>query len=416
MGKEQKNNQDRDTGNSEEGISVKIHNCIFSGDPEMVIRSYGNLDSDETHSSIQIHDNIFLNKEQVTEGYSMAFSGVYGLDIHNNQITPIQGRGILLDAVGFGTIDGTYNTKIYDNTFFVYETRNTEYAATSLEVAAIRIRNWGGENEAHNELRIYNNTITASTDENGVHAAYGINITASAPGDDIQIYNNIINIDVSGNGNWGAALAMQHTGNTSATTGIFRNNSITSNSYGIGFDGNDGVDNTNWLFFENDLTASIAPIRFGMSSYYGKNSDISFYCNKIENNGVDGYPFYFTGTSSTTLIENNSITNNNTLYDLYSDSDKTSDVTFCNSGPTSNIDGGGLVATTNTCTNGINGCSNTAGSTLTANCSTDPSICDELGCRNYWPTFSWCMDNCQIEVCNDHETFLQPLINIIKQN
>jgi hypothetical protein len=354
----------------EDNKRVEIKNCTLIGDPQQAIAIYegGYYETDTTE--ILIHHNNIQHKEQVTEGYAIALSGVINTSVYFNTINPDAtrgGRGILLDAVANNSprLDGTCNVSIYGNDITTHEKRTSEYTENGLETAGIRIRNWGDDDpvEQHKNLKIYNNKISAVSDENGVHAAYGININAIAATDSIEIYDNSITVSVSGTGYWGSGISMQGFGHSSASRHNIYNNTIISTHYAIGFDGNDGSNSTNIAFYSNSFQSAISTIRFGMSGYTGTDSDIDIYCNSVNNTGASGYPFYLNGTLSDIYISHNSLTNSNSSgYEAWADANESTDVIFCENG-TIDVTGGGSVGTASApCQDGSANCYSTAGS------------------------------------------------------
>jgi hypothetical protein len=90
--------------------------------------------------------------------------------------------------------------------------------------------------------------------------------------------------------------------------------------------GNDGTDTVKATFSYNDITAAVSAIRFGMSSYSGTDTDVDIYCNKLNNTGTAGYPFYLNGTLSDILIDYNEITNSNSSgHEAWVDANKIED-------------------------------------------------------------------------------------------
>jgi hypothetical protein len=344
---------------------ITIDNLTINGFPQYGITVYNCPTAYDNGGSIEIKNSKFYGAGVVTEPYAMAFSGAKNLNIHDNTIDPggKVGRGILVDAVGCvdPQIEGATGS-IYNNRFLnIWEDENFEYDATGLESVGIRIRNWGGDYEGH-KLDIYGNTFTYTNTSSGSHATYGININASSPYDELKIYNNTFSVNAHATaGTWAAAIALQGFGDIATTRHIIRNNVISSNSYGIGFDGNDGANSTNISIYSNQISAGVSPIRFGMSAYTGVDSDIDIHCNQITNTGLSGYPIYLNGTLTDILIDYNQITNSNSDgFETWADSDESSDVLFFGNG-TIDVTGGGSIGTALSATNGSDGCWSTAG-------------------------------------------------------
>lgn len=318
--------------------------------------------------SVEVKNSTFKNKGVVTEPYAMAFSGPKNISVHDNIFNPDgnSGRGILIDAVGCidPQVEGVTGS-IYNNQFLnIYEDGNFEYDASGLEAVGIRIRNWGGNYEGH-KLNIYGNTFNYTNKSNGSHASYGININALSPYDELDIYNNNITVNADPSSQWSAGIGLQGVGNTAATRHKIRNNTIVSNSYAIGVDGNDGANSTNVGIYSNILTAGVSAVRFGMYIYTGTDSDIDIYCNQITNNGASGYPFYLNGTLSDVLVDHNQITNSNSGgYEVWVDENESTDIFFYGNGQI-DVTGGGSVGVAGFAANGSDGCYSTAGADFT---------------------------------------------------
>ena len=137
---------------------------------------------------IEIVKNIIKQRAIVTNGYGISLTGVHDFVITHNQISPVNGRGIMLD--GWGKVP-TDNGDIAHNEISVYEKPNLEYGA-SLAVTALRIRNWKGQSY-HRRLHIHDNVFAARTDEKGVQCAIGMRITqqsSAAAGDPHNVIEN----------------------------------------------------------------------------------------------------------------------------------------------------------------------------------------------------------------------------------
>ncbi len=118
-----------------------------------------------------ILNNVIRQDAIVTDGYGILFAGVRNFEVADNSITPINGRGILLDGWGrIATEDGV----IHDNYVDALERPNLEYG-DKLTATALRLRNYGS---AFRDLLITNNTFHASTGPGGVSAAQGMRISA----------------------------------------------------------------------------------------------------------------------------------------------------------------------------------------------------------------------------------------------
>lgn len=98
------------------------------------------------------------------DGYAVVLWSITGSTIARNTITPVSGRGILLD--GFSS-RGSQDVTIADNTITVQEQSVLEYPnRTGLEVTGIRLREFGSSSPAstyHHNIVVRGNTVTART-------------------------------------------------------------------------------------------------------------------------------------------------------------------------------------------------------------------------------------------------------------
>jgi hypothetical protein len=253
------------------GGAQVITNNIIDGVPQAGIGLMGCISPSDT-VSYRILGNTIKQKELVTEGYAIGASGIKNFEIANNRIEPYQGRGILLDASsGCSSGDkGTLNGSIHDNQILnLNEFRNPEYDVNALECAGIRIRNWGSANQSHKNLKIFNNTISGFTDEQRVHKVYGINITATAPEDSIEIYNNEISVTATGSGKSAAAIAFQGSDLTKGNSVRIYNNTLASNAAILQFGGNDGANAKGLLLEGNTFRRLSTPAAIGKPFAFG---------------------------------------------------------------------------------------------------------------------------------------------------
>jgi len=358
--------------------ALSVDNLTINNFPQYGVIGNKCFSTGGDSSSIEIKNSTFRNKGIVTEPYAISFSGTKNVSVHDNIIDPGLniGRGILVDAVGCNDINESVTGAIYGNQFLnIYEEANYEYPASGMESVGIRIRNWGGLQEGHT-LDIYGNSFSYTNKANGTHATYGVNITASSAIDALNIHNNTFDVNAYDSSQWAAGVVFQTAGNISASRLMVTNNTITSNSYGIGLDSNDGVNAKNISINSNIITAGVAPIRFGTSTYYGTDFDIDIYCNKLISNTATSYPLYLNGTLSDINIDHNLITNSNSGgYEAWADENESTDVLFYGNG-TIDVTGGGSVGTAGSATNGTTGCSATAGADFTYTPPAD--VCDAL--------------------------------------
>lgn len=348
--------------------TVEIKNCTLLNDPEQAISySYADLMDTDTHTTL-IHHNLIRQKEQVTEGYAMVLSGIGSATIYNNTIDPYRGRGILLDAVTgrTGKLWGTRNVTIRDNVIQnIHEFRTPEYDVASLEAAGIRIRDWGGIDRGHVNLKIYGNNISGFVDSIGTHRTYGINITSQSAVTSADIYNNVINISLNSQltSDWQASAMVLQGADMSLGGSIDIHNNELTGSHTVRFGGNDGSSVKNIELHENIITGSIAPIFY--YGYQGPFSDNSIYCNKFNNTGIAGYPIYFDDgvpTVNNQYFSNNLITNANAGgYEMLLGKNYASSVTSCNNGAMDIFGGGSVGNAADPCHDGAVGCYASAG-------------------------------------------------------
>lgn len=251
--------------------SQVITNNVVDGVPEAGIGLMGCINPADT-VSYRVTGNTIKQRELVTEGYAIGASGIKDFEISNNRIEPYQGRGILLDASSGCSSGGkgTLNGSIHDNEILnLNEFRNPEYDFNALECAGIRVRNWGGANQSHKNLKIFNNTISGFTDEQRVHRVYGINLTVSAPEDSIEIYNNDISVTAAGQGRSASVIAVQRSDLTRGNSVRIYNNTLASNAAILQFGGNDGESAKGLLLEGNTFRRLTNPTPIGKPFLYG---------------------------------------------------------------------------------------------------------------------------------------------------
>jgi len=259
--------------------ALVIDGLTVNNYPQYGFVSYNCPTTYDNGGSLEIKNSAFHGDALVTEPYAIGLSGVKNLNIHDNDISPMTGkggRGFLIDAVGCvdPQVEGATGS-IYDNTITgIYEDGNFEYESSSLESVGVRIRNWGGDYEGH-QLSVHDNTISAYTNSAGSHAAYGININASSNLDELTIYNNTITVTKADADQFVAGIALQSVGNQLTDRIVIRNNDITSNSYGIVIDANDGVGTENAEIKYNKIVSSESSIVFGAKDYSNYSQDLA---------------------------------------------------------------------------------------------------------------------------------------------
>ena len=269
---------------------IVIRNNTIDGVPQMGISIYSCL-CDGT-ARYAIINNTIKQRELVTEGYAITLGGgVQNFLIENNQIQPYQGRGILIDTASgcpSQADKANYNGIIQDNKILnLYEVRNPEYPENSLVCVGIRIRNWGGNTPMHKNIKISRNTIEGHTDAKGVHAIYGINITASAVDDSVEIFDNTIKVTATGKNRIASAITFQDTKLCGDSYIDIHHNTLMSNSAFLRFGGNDGPDAIGLTVWSNTFTPLYAPPPTGKPFIYGY-WDSAASANTLANNdGVD---------------------------------------------------------------------------------------------------------------------------------
>lgn len=343
---------------------IEVKNCEILNDPEMAILYAANAPPTNMQITGSIHDNILRQKEQVTEGYAIAVTNVKNMDISYNTIQPYRGRGIISDTSGTAWVDGL---EIHHNTITdLYEAGLFEYTVYGLEPVGIRLRNWG--DDPLKNVSIHDNLIEGSTDSNGAHGIFGININSYHPNDDISIYNNTINIDATGPELYfGAGISLQ-IADYSENDGplVIQNNTITTTGLAVGIyiggSDNAGVyDVKNVDIIGNIISSESDTIRVWDNNYIV--DDVNIYCNQLTKTGTSGYPFYLQGTIGNLFVDYNQITNGNSGgYEVYLTGNESSDVLFYGNG-TIDVYGGGSVGAAGSATNGSSGCYSTAGVT-----------------------------------------------------
>ncbi len=197
-------------------------------------------------NSIVINNNTIRHNSQYTDGYGIIVNNVRNFQITNNLITPVNGRGIILDSFSSGS---THNGLVANNHVESRERPNLEYGGAGIEATAFRIRNWGGD--AFRNITIRDNLFFAETGIGGTWAATGARITFINENGIMNNHNvlfenntfravlNAIDPQYTGGRSpraWGLTFSTSQAGvNT-----IFRNNRFESNDVSLNFGDNDG--------------------------------------------------------------------------------------------------------------------------------------------------------------------------------
>ncbi len=146
----------------------KITGQLQSG---VVLTGYNPSNS---YTSVKILNNQISQNSSWTDGYGIAINlGVNNFEVAYNTITPVNGRGIIIDDTAFssGTVS---NGTIHDNQVAVQEGPNLEYGPNEMEATALRIR---GDYRTLSGISISNNTFAASTGPGLDWAATGARIS-----------------------------------------------------------------------------------------------------------------------------------------------------------------------------------------------------------------------------------------------
>jgi protocatechuate 3,4-dioxygenase beta subunit len=107
---------------------------------------------------VTVAANLIAQDARVSDPYGINLVGVSNFTVAGNTITPVNGRGILLDGWnGLLSQDG----QIYANYVTAQEGPDLEYSATDQVATALRIRNYGSAGQR--DLSIYGNTFVATT-------------------------------------------------------------------------------------------------------------------------------------------------------------------------------------------------------------------------------------------------------------
>ncbi len=246
--------------------TVQASDNIVDGVPQAGISVY--TKQSDNLADCTITGNTIRQREVVTEGYGIILGGAFAkFEIRGNTIQPYQGRGILLDGLNYGPLR---NGVVRDNQILgIAETRNAEYGENSMEATGIRIRNWGGSAPVHDNIEIFGNTITGMTDASHVHAVYGININASARGDNIFIHDNTIRVTATGKGRNAAAIAFQSTVMDNGGILEVHHNLLSSNDAFLKFGGNDGKEARGIVAYANTFTRPQSIASVGRGIAYG---------------------------------------------------------------------------------------------------------------------------------------------------
>lgn len=248
------------------------------------IGGQGNLAISGDHS--EIHHNLFVNAQTVTNHYSLG-ADASGLKIHNNRFEPRTGSGIYIYR--------NRDCEVYDNTFDITSAPpNNEYSRTDYSTSAIRISDYNesaGSPKACVNNRIYRNKIRVTgmpypqASKGYMSMAYGVFM--SVGGGQNYVYENEITVDNRHpTPDTGEAYAFYVGGSNNG--GVYHDNIVTSNTsfiwigtrYGVG----SNVQVYNNTFNKAAGSKPFKAIRLGWYRYPAAN--VGFYSNQM-----NGLPF-----------------------------------------------------------------------------------------------------------------------------
>jgi PKD repeat protein len=246
--------------------TITLTNNQFSGTMQTPI-FVGRAMNQTVTAPTLISGNTIRQNALATDAYGIVINNLWNFEVASNTITPVNGRGILLD--GFNNSD-TENGRIHDNVVQVQEHANLEYDQTGLEAIALRVRNVSSSK--FRNLSFYNNTFSATTGPGGDWAAAGARISLNNVNGQLNVANitftnntfrailtapipNLVGYR-SGGRAWGLTLA-----GISAGTGLtFTGNTMDSNFVSLNFGDDDGwtTMDDGVLFVGNTISKSSA--------------------------------------------------------------------------------------------------------------------------------------------------------------
>src|SRR5262249_34067716 len=125
---------------------ILVDNNRVLGSPQAGIT----LGANNSRYRVTITRNVIRQKAVVTNGYGIGIDPLENFEIAYNRITPINGRGIVVD--GYAS-DPVSNGEIHDNYVTVQEGFNREYP-TGGASRALRLRNTVDSKGPHRNLKI----------------------------------------------------------------------------------------------------------------------------------------------------------------------------------------------------------------------------------------------------------------------
>lgn len=199
-----------------------IRNC-----PQVGISVNNNLGG-----RVEIIDNDISQRAIVSNGYGIAIRGVNNARVMLNRIQTDNGRGIMLEA---GGVPISLDIEIANNQIDVCEGPNLEYGPKSMEVLALRIRNY---EQTLADVDIHHNTFVARTMAGKLNVAIGLRIMHENSDGQLDGANNliehntfraIVETDDPAYGAWAVSLS----GVEAGTGLVFRRNSLESNDIAL---------------------------------------------------------------------------------------------------------------------------------------------------------------------------------------
>lgn len=173
----------------------------------------------------QVHHNLFVNHQTVTNHYSIMGTGDSS-KIYENRFEPKQGSGIYVSK----------HTEVFNNTFKIATSPPTcEYGREEYSVAAVRLGDYGaapGSSRASVGNKIYNNKIYITAKDypqpkEYIPMAWGIYYSAS--GGENYVYNNSILVNKTEPSSKALTAAFYICGGPKYFGGQFYDNKITTN-------------------------------------------------------------------------------------------------------------------------------------------------------------------------------------------
>ncbi|WP_236974579.1 T9SS type A sorting domain-containing protein [Membranihabitans maritimus] len=290
--------------NAIEVIAANISNCYFDVETPFIINRHnsgnyavdlrGTQSSEVSHSEFyggqgclsyrgngsKIHDNLFVNRQTVTNHYSIGTGGRFS-EIYRNVFKPELGSGI-----GVGGRD----IKIYDNEIHIEAAPPTcEYGHEDYSVNGIRLADYNappGDPDGCYDNQIYDNKFFITGKDYPEYPDYIPVATAifySASGGDNFIYDNEVLVDALDPDSKARTSAFYVGGGTIG--GIFENNTIETNvpAFWLGSPYGDAAQTKiieNTIVQTPNALDNYAPVRLGSGGNLA--TDIEFISNNIE--------------------------------------------------------------------------------------------------------------------------------------